>query len=53
MLVESVSGWVLQHVGEAGGVDVSKAGQAAEEVGGVVVCTEQATEVRIEDRFGG
>ena len=50
--VEGVVAGVVQHVGQAGGVDVSEAGQAAEEVGRVVVGAEQASKVGVEHRLG-
>lgn len=50
--VEGVVAGVVQHVGQAGGVDVGEAGQAAEEVGGVVVGAEQASKVGVEHRLG-
>ena len=52
MRVEGVVCRIVQHVGEAGHVDVSEARQAAEEVGGVVVRAEQAAELGVEHRLG-
>ena len=50
--VEGVVAGVVQHVGQAGGVDVGEAGQAAEEVGRVVVGAEQASKVGVEHSLG-
>ena len=50
--VEGVFTGVVQHVGQTGCVDVGEAGQAAEEVGGVVVRAEQAAKAGVEHRLG-
>lgn len=52
MRVEGIITRVVQHVGQAGGVDVSKASQATEEVGWVVVGSEQASKARVEQGLG-
>ena len=50
--VERVADVVVQEAAQRRHVDVSKAGQAPQEVGGILVCAEQASELGVEEIFG-
>lgn len=50
--VEGVVNIVVQETAQGRHVDVGKPGQAPQEVGWVLVCTEQAPELGVEETFG-